>query len=497
MTTTEETKTYTPILWANDVFPVYTTNGIKDEDVEEMIEDIHNSGYQIFYLIANEATKQQIETKMTSSYTKRETIVTKSPKILKCTKNIAGRSVSAVTTGSLPFGAVKPQAFYNLPKMSAEFVERLDDFFRFVHNQHGTEAIVIFTYDSTYLESDNPADGWGIAVPKQENTAASCDYDQQSILDILPDEYDHIYQVGTAHSHPMMEAYCSGTDKADQASFDGVHITFGWKGPVTEHFIELQMGETAWTLRTDQVFDFEVTEVDDNVKSWANQVTKKTITSYGGYTGTGTTAHKHVSQQDVTKMVKEFLPDEVPGPDVATIIYAPIMHRISLTECPVCKNEHINVANARCYKCLTYILDPSESMEDLIALRRKHLPSASVDIDPSTKPHKSIWLVEEDYDEKAQEIFRYQQLHDAPNTKLVRGVKTAPRKGGTDSYDIFERKYTDDDSPVFDYIVCTECGGKNEMHAWQCEEDGCDSFTFVPPGTSITPKKKEEQERDF
>ena len=506
-----------PIAWAYDVFPVYSTQGIEDADVETMIENIHSQGFGTFYLLANEETSQEIQTKVTSQYTKKEKVKVTATKILKCTKNIVGSSVSAISQESFPLGAVKPQAFYNLPKMSKEFVDRLDSFFRHVHSKYKTEAIVVFTYDETYLNTDNPSDGWGVAVPKQENTAASCDYDQQSILDILPDDYDHIYQVGTAHSHPMMDAYCSGTDKADQASFDGVHITFGWKGPVTDHHIELQMGDTAWTLRPEQVFEMDDYVVDDKVESWSKQVTKKTFTgTSGGATplgsgkqttgsGKGLVGMKYMSQQEADRKAKSFLPEAVGEPRNNTIIYSPLVNVDHLVSCPVCTNEYVSKESRRCYKCMTFFMDAQEDIEDLIKIRKAKFPTSYHEIDPEADPAKAIWLVEEEWDKDNKEIFIYQMLHPGVGQEHVKGVRSSPRKGGSDTQlddedlEVFAptTSHSADDEPIFDYVICEDCGVQNETHAWQCIE--CEGFAFAAPGVTL-PRKSDnayEEESDL
>ena len=65
--------------------------------------------------------------------------------------------------------------------------------------------------------------------------------------------------VGSVHSHPGMPAYASGTDHADQADFDGVHITFGWQNNVnsgaTQYHIELQVSGESYTLKPEDVFE--------------------------------------------------------------------------------------------------------------------------------------------------------------------------------------------------------------------------------------------------
>src|SRR5690606_38728771 len=118
------------------------------------------------------------------------------------------------------------------------------------------------------------AEGWGVVVPEQSNTAASCNYDPQSVVDDLPDD-GSVAIVGSAHSHPGMSAYCSGVDKADQMYFDGLHITFGWRvnSPQTEFHIEMQMSGSAFPFSVNQVFsDVPTAAADAQVKKWATNV---------------------------------------------------------------------------------------------------------------------------------------------------------------------------------------------------------------------------------
>jgi hypothetical protein len=153
--------------------------------------------------------------------------------VVKVVNNIIGRSVSQVEDEIADLAAVRETAEYTLPGIPLEIVNRLDDFFRLVDAQHGTEAIVMLTFDPTKSDSS----GWGVLVPEQTNTSVHCNYNPDSIVAEKP---DHVMIVGSVHSHPGMAAYASGTDHADQADFDGIHITYGWQKSVEQLNITLR-----------------------------------------------------------------------------------------------------------------------------------------------------------------------------------------------------------------------------------------------------------------
>jgi hypothetical protein len=167
----------------------------------------------------------------------------------------------------------KEEAHYTMPAIPHVIVEKLDEFFRLIHAKHGSESIVLLTYDTT---KEGP-EGWGILVPEQTNTSTHCKYDPDSIVDL---KEDHVMIVGSVHSHPEMPAYASGTDHDDQADFDGLHITYGWQKSVangaTQYHLELQMGGTSYTLTAKDVFeDFILQkEPDPEVVAWSDKVKK-------------------------------------------------------------------------------------------------------------------------------------------------------------------------------------------------------------------------------
>jgi hypothetical protein len=255
--------------WLPNGAPCFLADNI---DICEQIESL---GFQIYYLIGHKGTT----TNSTTSYkagvpsTTTQNTTYKS-KMFKVVNNFVGRAVSEVEEDFGPALAVfKEEAHYTMPAIPNVIVEKLDEFFRLIHAKHGSESIVLLTYDTT---KEGP-EGWGILVPEQTNTSTHCKYDPDSIVDL---KEDHIMIVGSVHSHPEMPAYASGTDHEDQADFDGLHITYGWQKSVsngaTQYHLELQMGGTAYTLSVKDVFeDFIIQkDPDPEVIAWSEKVKK-------------------------------------------------------------------------------------------------------------------------------------------------------------------------------------------------------------------------------
>lgn len=255
--------------WLPNGAPCFLANNI---DICEQIESL---GFQIYYLIGHKGTT----TNSTTTYkagTPAATAqsVTYKSKMFKVVNNFVGRAVSEVEEDFGPELAVfKEEAHYTMPAIPHVIVEKLDEFFRLIHAKHGSESIVLLTYDTT---KEGP-EGWGILVPEQTNTSTHCKYDPDSIVDL---KEDHVMIVGSVHSHPEMPAYASGTDHDDQADFDGLHITYGWQKSVangaTQYHLELQMGGTSYTLTAKDVFeDFILQkEPDPEVVAWSDKVKK-------------------------------------------------------------------------------------------------------------------------------------------------------------------------------------------------------------------------------
>jgi hypothetical protein len=258
---------------------------------EDICDQVEGLGFQIYYLIANHETivnqtnnKSNNNTKGNVSYTYQQTKYT--GRLLKVVKNIVGRAVGVSNEDfNKDLLSFEEEAEYHLPPIPKAMVDKLDEFFRLVHAQHGTESIVMLTFDPTKEGSD----GWGILVPEQTNTAAHCKYDPDSVAAL---KEDHVLIVGSVHSHPEMSAYASGTDHEDQADFDGLHITYGWQKSVsngmTQYHAELQMGGSNYIMDIDDIFEsFKIQkEPDPEVVEWTDKVKKFQAPALGAYNPT-------------------------------------------------------------------------------------------------------------------------------------------------------------------------------------------------------------------
>ena len=261
----------------------WTTSGLPcfyadRENIEDIVESL---GFNIYYVICNIAEDKQVTSTTTTTTYTNGVATTTGPQyktelttgIVKVVNNIVGRSVSAVDDDISELSPIRESGSYHMPAIPRVIVDKLDEFFRLVDAQHGTESIVLLTFDPSKEDSS----GWGVLVPDQTNTAVHCNYNPDSIVDEKP---DNVLIVGSVHSHPGMAAYASGTDHSDQADFDGIHITYGWQKNVnngaTQYHIEMQMSGTSWTLKPEDVFEsFSINkEPDPDVVQWTGKVKK-------------------------------------------------------------------------------------------------------------------------------------------------------------------------------------------------------------------------------
>ena len=252
-------------LTINDLDFFYMPNGLpcflgNKENLIDIVEEQLN--LSMYYLLADKATYKKYTQHKPATYEKGVSTPAKTVEyteqereicMFKIVKNMIGRIVQpADDCFGETFIGIEPEAIYNLPPIPKSLTDKLDEFFRLVHAQHGTESIVLLTFD----ESNMTSESWGVLVPKQENTSVHCKYDPDSVVELKP---YHLSIVGSVHSHPEMSAYASGTDHEDQADFDGLHITYGWQKSLnagaTQYHIEMQMAGTAYILKPEDVFE--------------------------------------------------------------------------------------------------------------------------------------------------------------------------------------------------------------------------------------------------
>lgn len=291
--------------WSAEGLPVFYA------DRDDICDVVEAMGFSIYYLLAHHQKKVTPPANNNNKHTnngKPSTTPPPAPTYInetqwfKVVNNFVGRSVTKCAPSlSDNFIAVEELAHYKMPLIPHVIVDKLDQFFRLVDAQHGTESIVMLTYDITKEGSE----GWGILVPDQENTSAHCNYDPHSIAEMKPDD---VMIVGSVHSHPHMAAYASGTDHADQADFDGIHITYGWQKSVnngaTQYHIELQMSGNAYTLKPEDVFENFIIqkEPDPDVVEWSSKVKKELPlpTRAGVYTPQDRSAPQTLLQAPIT-----------------------------------------------------------------------------------------------------------------------------------------------------------------------------------------------------
>lgn len=294
-----DTEDFLDFVWMANGLPAFFADRA---DICDVVESI---GFNIYYLIANNTVTTSTPT-TNKGVTTQNVKTTSNAQIFKVVNNIVGRTVSKSNESfqDNEIVDVKESAIYNMPAIPLAMVDKLDQFFRLVDAQHGTESIVLLTYDIT---KEGP-EGWGILVPDQTNTSVHCNYDPASILEHKPDD---ALIVGSVHSHPGMAAYASGTDHNDQADFDGIHITFGWQKSVnngaTQYHCEMQMAGTAYTLRPEDVFeDYSINkEPDPEVVEWTDKVKKVLPPSHSAGVMSAPQAHQtppqHLSQPVTTQ----------------------------------------------------------------------------------------------------------------------------------------------------------------------------------------------------
>lgn len=110
-----------------------------------------------------------------------------------------------------------------LPKVPADIVWQIKEFFRLVVEKYHAESEVTLYF--------NPeTNHYKVHVPQQHVTHASVRYKRVGTIHL--EEMNGYLRVGTIHSHCDFGAFHSGTDIDDETDFDGIHITFGHNNKV-------------------------------------------------------------------------------------------------------------------------------------------------------------------------------------------------------------------------------------------------------------------------
>ena len=109
--------------------------------------------------------------------------------------------------------SVSASARMNINPIPAVSFAKVIEFFREVHRQYTSEAIVLLFYNESTGK-------YRILPPKQSVTYGGINYDRNLTI-------EGYTMVGDIHSHGSMSAFHSGVDDDDENSFDGLHITIG------------------------------------------------------------------------------------------------------------------------------------------------------------------------------------------------------------------------------------------------------------------------------
>jgi len=109
--------------------------------------------------------------------------------------------------------SIEKTAKIHVPPIPKEVTIQVTNFFKEVYEKFSSEGNVLLFYDQEKREHIP-------FVPKQEVAGASVDYDKAIVM-------EGCQVIGTIHSHANFSAFHSGVDDADEAHFDGLHITIG------------------------------------------------------------------------------------------------------------------------------------------------------------------------------------------------------------------------------------------------------------------------------
>jgi hypothetical protein len=395
--TTAVTPTEQKVLTEAD-FPHVTWNGIPfffantKDDIGNILQVFSLSH---FYVLGNSMEYDPTSKK----------IVDTGIKLFLVINNTLGISIQHVYGG--PLAGISQGTKLKLPKIPRKMIASIDAFFREVYKLNSTEAIVILTYD---VAKTGP-EGWGYIVPDQKNTGGHCDYKPESIAERLPN--DTTVLVGTAHSHPGMDAYKSDTDQKDQlAAGDGVHMTFGWKaavdGGATKFYCEIQFGQYQEQVTPDYLFDdfnYEIDmeaikkDIEENVKKASFQSGTTGTTSSGGTSNSGTgyqggryggASHSVTSSKN--RLVN--LPAGGPKKDDSTIVIPVYQHPESKKyHCTGCSTELCppEVERRKCMICKMPLAFAEDTIDTIIQ-QRKDTSTSWDELDINSKPKLPIYI---------------------------------------------------------------------------------------------------------
>ena len=109
--------------------------------------------------------------------------------------------------------SIESSAKMHIKKIPEKLIAQIITFFKEVYETYHSEANVLLFYNEETKK-------YKIFVPKQEVSGTSVNYDRKVTI-------NNYNMIGTIHSHANFSAFHSGTDKDDEKTFDGLHITIG------------------------------------------------------------------------------------------------------------------------------------------------------------------------------------------------------------------------------------------------------------------------------
>lgn len=388
----------------------FTKVYIDDKMIDDTRKHIEANGVDSYFLFAIQRRKTMDGTT--------EKIV-KHPQIFYISNTLAYSSIAVVPLNELTYEEHIATAHFNLPKIPYDLRMTLDDFFRAADKKFHTEAIVQLTFDpEAHAAGDAKWNGWGFLVPKQENTASHCNYDPTSTAGEKP---DHVYLVGSVHSHPGMSAFASGTDHADQDGNDGLHITYGWQDSVnggeTQLHCEMQVGPQNWIFESSTIFeDAPPRVVSGEVEDLLEKVTKKVTTpvsQFGrGPAGFPPRNASAATSSPAAAMKRSSRLEEIKGlpkgdddPSYADNTIICVLKAADEEMCPACVQPLIgrDLDIRMCTACHSYLALPGEGVDDILKIRKDE-GHYHWDIDIESDPIAPIILWERDV-EGADNVF--------------------------------------------------------------------------------------------
>lgn len=150
----------------------------------------------------------------------------------------------------------------SLPKIPHALVMKIRRFFAQVFEKHHAEACVLLYY--------NEADGcYFVVAPEQQVSHVAVIYRKEPLSVLFGEEFRWAEfacrSVGTIHSHCDFGAFHSGTDDADESTFDGLHLTFGHVNRASGMSVSASIVLNGQRTKIDPLSILEgVTHVDDD-----------------------------------------------------------------------------------------------------------------------------------------------------------------------------------------------------------------------------------------